>query len=825
MIVFRKRALTLAVAMMASQLPQAGFALDGFELEEIVVTATRRAQSTEEIPYNISAVSGDSLVQKGITDFAKLARNTTGLVLVDSGGRDNSQGSGLIMRGLNADASGNGTGDGQAIAPATVSTYVDDVPVFYNLHLKDIERVEILRGPQGTLYGSGSLGGTIRYMHNKPDTEAFEGEIASRLGQTEGSSGINTDTHVMLNMPLSDSVAIRTVFGYVENQGFIEQNSLVSFDETRNVIADTSVGPADSADTPPLYHGKKDANSHQANHIRISALWDISDDTTTQLSYHHQRDSYDGRQVITPAHPAGGDDANTQALLEPMDTELNVYSWDLETDLGFATLSSTVSYYDSDSQSIGDANGIYHNAAFSYMLPSDGYGINTITKRPQFLADYDEQNTGKTIEIRLASNGEGQFDYVVGAFYLEQNYQAIQHDKLMGYWDIVDGINKTQVFNAENRPAPLETDDIYLQDIDNTFKDTALFGEVTYHISDVWQITGGFRVFEQTFEASNDIYFPEGGEFLSPIGDIRGLAPSSSEEDFSDHIFKINTSYDITPNVMAYFTWAEGFRHGGVNGFPTLDIVDSFAVAEPAEYRTYDSDMATNWEVGLKGRLFDERMRFSTALFLIEWEDVQQNIATPTLAYPAIVNGETAESMGLEIEATYLLTENLEVTVGYAYTQAELTESFDVDGDGSFEGVDGDELPGVPTNTANISINYATEVFNGMELTASLSGAYVDEIRNAINEDDQSFSVDPSHSLWDMTVSLAAENWGVTLFAENLFDEHVTYGTAGRAGLGKTVLEDWLGDTHTRPSWQHGRELTSYVNRPRTIGLDVFYNF
>jgi outer membrane receptor protein involved in Fe transport len=235
--------------------------------------------------------------------------------------------------------------------------------------------------------------------------------------------------------------------------------------------------------------------------------------------------------------------------------------------------------------------------------------------------------------------------------------------------------------------------------------------------------------------------------------------------------------------------------------------------------------MATNWEVGLKGRLFDERMRFSTALFLIEWEDVQQNIATPTLAYPAIVNGETAESMGLEIEATYLLTENLEVTVGYAYTQAELTESFDVDGDGSFEGVDGDELPGVPTNTANISINYATEVFNGMELTASLSGAYVDEIRNAINEDDQSFSVDPSHSLWDMTVSLAAENWGVTLFAENLFDEHVTYGTAGRAGLGKTVLEDWLGDTHTRPSWQHGRELTSYVNRPRTIGLDVFYNF
>ncbi len=153
--VFRKTALAAAIA--ASVTPASVVAQT---LEEVMVTATRRAQSTTDVPYNISATTGEQLERAGITDFTKLARSVPGLVFTESGARDSGLNSGLIIRGLNV--SGSGNTDLISIASPTVSTYVGETPMFVNLHLKDIERVEILRGPQGTLYGSGSLGGTIR---------------------------------------------------------------------------------------------------------------------------------------------------------------------------------------------------------------------------------------------------------------------------------------------------------------------------------------------------------------------------------------------------------------------------------------------------------------------------------------------------------------------------------------------------------------------------------------------------------------------------------------------------------------------------------------
>ncbi len=789
---------------------------ESFSLEEVVVTATRRAETVQDIPYNISAMTGDTLAKQGITDMSKLARNITGLTLVDKGGRDNGASSGLIMRGLNADAT-SGTGDGAALTPNTVSTYVDDVPVFYNIHMKDIDRVEVLRGPQGTLYGSGSLGGTIRYIYNKPDTEAFSMEAGSRLSSTEGSSGLNTDTHTVINIPLADNMALRTVFGYVENQGFIDQTSMVSTDATGNVIADTNQGLASSADTPPLYRSSKDTNNERTKHFRLSYLWDINESTSTTLTYHHQEDSYGGRQAVNFNHPDGGDNKSTLAQKESLDRELDVYSWDMEMDLGFAAFSSNVSYYETESHSLGDLNATYLNAGFSYLDPSDGYGINQISLRPHFLADYTEEQQGTSVELRLASNGDGPIDYVVGLFYLERQYEAEQHDKLLGYWEATHPTLKTEVYDATNRPAPLTKDDIYLQVTDDTFTDKAVFGEVTYHINDRWQVTAGMRAFDQTFDASNDIYLPEGGILNSTVGDIRGLVPTGSKEDFKDEIFKLNTSYDLTGDVMVYFTWAEGFRHGGVNRIPTSDQVNNIYIAEDPEFGKYKSDKAENWELGIKGSAMEDRLSFSAAMFQIDWQDVQIQGETPNLFYPAVLNGDTATSRGVELEVKYAVTQNLQVTLGYAYTNAELTNDFTIGGETI--GRDGDNLPGVPENTANLGVNYVSSLSNGMDLSYNLSGAFVDSVQNGLNKDSSDYSEDPSHSLWGVSVALDAEQWGISLFVDNVFDEQARYGSSGPSD---NVVSP---DGFTRPGYQLNRDLATFVNRPRTAGVDVYYRF
>jgi len=174
------------------------------ELEEVIVTATRREQSILDIPFNISAVSGDTLESANITDSVEALRTVAGVSVQDRGYRNAGVASSIVIRGINVDAGTNG--DVPLAAPPTVATYVDDTALFGNFILKDIERVEVLRGPQGTLYGSGSLAGNVRYIMKQPDTTAFSGSASVNLGLTEGSDGFNFNPDLMLNIPASDTL-------------------------------------------------------------------------------------------------------------------------------------------------------------------------------------------------------------------------------------------------------------------------------------------------------------------------------------------------------------------------------------------------------------------------------------------------------------------------------------------------------------------------------------------------------------------------------------------------------------------------------------------
>ena len=189
-------------------------------LEEIVVTATRRDQTVQEIPFNISAMSGQILTDGIISDPVEALRMLPGISVLDRGYRNSGMASSIIIRGINVDSAANG--DVPLAAPPTVAIYIDDTALNSNFVLKDIERVEVLRGPQGTLYGSGSLAGNVRYIMNKPDTSAMSGYASVNMGVTEGSGGFNFNPDVMLNIPMGDTVAFRVSAGMIDNDGIVD---------------------------------------------------------------------------------------------------------------------------------------------------------------------------------------------------------------------------------------------------------------------------------------------------------------------------------------------------------------------------------------------------------------------------------------------------------------------------------------------------------------------------------------------------------------------------------------------------------------------------
>ncbi len=235
----QKSALALAVSSIlagASGATHAQGATTANGLEEIVVTATRREQSVLEIPFNISAISGEALANANIIDSVDALRTVAGVSMFDRGYRNAGMAPGIVIRGINVDSGVNG--DVPLAAPPTVATYVDDTALFGNFILKDINHIEVLRGPQGTLYGSGSLAGNVRYIMNKPDTKAFSGEAKVNFGQTDGSSGYNFNPDLLFNIPLGDTFAVRFNVGQVKNDGIVDMPNAYELDANGDPIVE-----------------------------------------------------------------------------------------------------------------------------------------------------------------------------------------------------------------------------------------------------------------------------------------------------------------------------------------------------------------------------------------------------------------------------------------------------------------------------------------------------------------------------------------------------------------------------------------------------------
>jgi iron complex outermembrane receptor protein len=251
-------------------------------MEELVVTATRRAESVQDIPINISAYSGAELEQQRINNLRDFARYVPGLTVVDQGPRASSP---VIIRGLNVDALAAGEALNNSGGGA-VATYFGEIPIYIDLDLVDIDRVEVLRGPQGTLFGANSLGGAVRFLPNKPDTESFDVEVHGQSYGISDSDDLSYQGDLMLNLPFAGGkAAFRGVASYRDQAGWIDQPFLVNDPGFSN--------PEDSAQL----HSKQDVNDWQRTTLRGSFLWDATDWLTATLSYNYQQDDIGGRQT------------------------------------------------------------------------------------------------------------------------------------------------------------------------------------------------------------------------------------------------------------------------------------------------------------------------------------------------------------------------------------------------------------------------------------------------------------------------------------------------------------------------------------------------
>jgi len=327
----------------------------GGALAEIVVTATRRSQSLEEVPYSLSVVSAEDLARTGVTDIASLANQVPGLSLYDFGARLNAATT-PIIRGLN------GTGESadrpfRSFEQSPVGTYIGNSPIDGYFQLDDVQRIEVLRGPQGTLYGAGALGGALRVIPNSPELGSFSARLDTSAGTISHSSGVAYTAGGVLNVPLGETLAFRASGKFDYEPGFIDVFGIVKRSGSALYGAPVLADPSDPVNSSAIYSGRKDWNDQNTFTGRASLLWKPNDKFDAELAFiYSDLNGNGGPQTNTSfkggpyfidpriTFPAGGDYMDLQSFNQPFWRKTTLASLDLSFDAGFATLSSTSSY-------------------------------------------------------------------------------------------------------------------------------------------------------------------------------------------------------------------------------------------------------------------------------------------------------------------------------------------------------------------------------------------------------------------------------------------------------------------------------------------------
>ncbi len=789
-------ALTSAFLLPNTALAQEQETAKDKSLEVIEVTATRRSGSVQNAPLNITALDADIMKDQNISELADVARWVPGLTITDQGGRS---GSPIIVRGLNTNSSGPSSDGG------TVATYINEIPVAIDMRLVDVERVEVLIGPQGTLYGAGTLGGAIRYMLKEPELDFTSLEVFGNVSQTQESDSIGGEGGFIFNLPLiEDKLAVRASLNVYEDPGFIDYGYVVR--EPGVSLPDP--GWTDSAAINNNLKNVEDANGETTTTGRISVRFKPSETLEGTLNYFYQNQDSEGRSIVhynTLSADNGlsniiGKYESAYRYEEPREKENQLLSLELKADLGFAELVSAtgISNFDADGQ----------RDQTDLLIRLD-YGYEEFPAFSSFTRELEEQDTF-TQEIRLVSQNDSDINWIVGGFYNKIESDASSQEYTPGFGDFA-----VENFGADqSRPDQLEYYSVDRVEI----TESALFGEIGYQVTDKLDITVGARFYKYDVESESAVDFPLFNTLFGGAGpDDVTLNFEQNEASDNGSLFKFNAKYQFTNSVMGYATISEGFRIGGSNGLaPCPDPLpaNQAGCGNPSEM-LYDADTTTNYELGFKSTWLRSRLHFNAALFNIDWDDAQVAGATEVGQLPYLSNAGSANAKGIEISSRAILSDSFSVYSTYAYTKAELTSDapFLFNSDGTDGAEDGDRLPGSSEHQFSMGVNYQTDVFNDKTLDINYGITAQSDVISRVGLRDNGETL-PGYSLSNISAKLTADEWSATVYVDNVFNKYAV-----------TSVRRSDADITSANRTDIQRNYGYFINRPLTVGIKFNYKF
>jgi outer membrane receptor protein involved in Fe transport len=770
---------------------------NGTGLEEIIVTAEKRDSTVQATPIAMTALSASDLAEQNIGSIQDLVGAVPGISLRTAGPGQTE----YEMRGL-------GSAGGSV---ATVGFYIDETPLsasavalngrtVIDADLYDLNRTEVLRGPQGTLYGAGSMGGTIKLVTNSPKLGTFEGSAAVDASQTTGGS-TNGRGSLMLNLPIGEIAALRVVTTGKYISGWIDRKVIAAgeFPYPTN-FGNCGVYYCNRGDVQdaPVAQDHRNSNLERFISSRASLLVQPADNLSITGNFMYQRidaDGYNNYQA-TGTVPRG-DEAIYQPydIKEPYYDAFHMFSLKVSYDMSFANLTSASSYWKRD---------VYQNTDSTEALQN----IFNYTAFVPNLYSENDLTTQVAQELRLTSRGDGDFQWVGGLYYsnLHSGYKTtnqtvgfvttpvcVAGGPVGGHCDPAD-----QFLYAPPVTGPNPEGIMFNDNNPNILKQKAVFGEASYKLTPTLKLTAGMRFYK--FDISN---MANQRGLGTASGDATPTISTASGSNTS-LLPKVNVSYEPTSDLTLYSTVSKGSRPGGVNlPIPLTPFSEgafyycgpgtgpSYLTQQPAYY---SPDDLWSVEFGEKAKFNDRRFTVNADVFYVKWHNIQQLIVL-SCGYPYNTNVGQAKAYGPELEMAAKVTDALTAEMSAAYTQSYIYDAKDTPG---LPVTNGTRVTNIPKYTGNVSLTYAAELMQDYKMTFRVAESYVGPV------EDTAYYRETlgSYGLMDFRFGLGKETWTASLFGTNLTNKHAAL------TIDNTVFA-WQQPTITRVS----------TNQPRTIGL------
>ena len=763
-------------------------------VSEVVVTAQKRTSTVQTIPVSVAVVSGEDLKSRGITSFAALAQGTPGVSLKSEGPSQTE----VEMRGMTS-SGGNS---------ATVGFYIDDIPltgpasaqnghVVIDPDLYDLNRIEILRGPQGTLFGSGSMGGTVRLITNQPDPTGYHASAESMLSGTDGGS-FNHNDNFMVNVPLvKDQLTLRVVGTENFTSGWIDR--IVAFPFPLVQEGGTVRGDVGAAPIQAQYPG---SNAYQLYAVRASLLWTPTENLSMTPAFFYETSkqngpsAYDSASATNAAPGAGLAHYEVFDIPEPLTDEIAAYSLNVSYNTAWFDVTSSTAYWSRLSRQTEEASEAFNNPVtgvtnFANGVNSSGGGYYGLAgSGPEFGGDTDPSSQFSE-ELRFTSKANEKFNWVAGLYYSHFN----------STWTFQGVTPNFSSFMDLGTLEPATTSNWFHADEPTTLSNYAAFGDATYALTDRLKIDVGGRLNYSDYRFSSCIT-GWGSALGNATPSCSGLIALSSTS-FNP---RFTLSFTFSPDLMAYATAASGFRPGGGNAaYPTTGVVwgAAFAAMNYISGKwpsTYQPDSVWSYELGEKARFLDRRLTVNASIYYEDWRDIQLE------AYPddwaLIINGKSASIYGGEVD---ILTDlgaglSLELSGGYLYEWL----------DGGPHWVIGPvhTLPEVAPESGTAILSYSRPLNDTFTFTAKLENSYTGRRYSlAFPVPFNSFGAYQPMAAYDLTkfrVGLqSSHGWGVALFVDNVFNKHAQLENLYTENLASAAFNEVV------------------TNQPLTAGIDL----